>query len=157
MFFQQLTFYKNIMHSAKTLSWLFSVFTMHILYLTSAVFPIFITRDYYFLNGFFEMNKVNSNHKVSIFKIFFPRVNWMRVFYAPDTFPFSYLESLFLFCGFLSILKNHSFKVGLSGLSRISKNMQLFWKTLISFAGISRSPQQNSIMPFPGRIFRVQK
>lgn len=132
-------------------------FTMCILYLTCAVFsPIFITRDYYFLNGFFEMNKVNSNHKVSIFKIFFPRVNWMHGFYAPDILPFSYLESRFLFCGFFSILKNHSFKVGLSGLSRISQNIQLFWKALISFAGISRSPQQNSIMLFPGRIFRVQ-
>lgn len=152
MFFQHLTFQENIMHSAQILNRLVS-FLLCTSYTSPALLPIFIIMDYYYLNGFFEMDKVNSNHKVSIFKISFPRVNWMHGFYASDTFPFSYLESLFLFCGFLSTLKNHSFKVGLSGLSRMSKNIQLFWKALISFVGIFRSPQQNSIMLLPERIF----
>lgn len=153
MFFQHLTFQDIIMYSAQTLNRLLS-FLLCAAY-TSPVLPppIFITTDYYYLDGFFEMNKVNLNHKVSIFKISFPRVNWMHGFYAPDTVPFSYLESLFLFCGFLNILKKHSFKVGLSGLSCISQNIQLFWKALISFVGISRSPQQNSITLLPERIF----
>lgn len=105
MFFPHLTFQEIIMYSAQTLNRLLS-FLLCAAY-TSPVLPppIFITTDYYYLDGFFEMNKVNSNHKVSIFKIFFPGVNWMHGFYAPDTFPFSYLESLFLFCGFLNILK----------------------------------------------------
>lgn len=98
MFFQHLTFQEIIMYSAQTLNRLLS-FLLCAAY-TSPVLPppIFITTDYYYLDGFFEMN---------IFKISFPRVNWMHGFYAPDTFPFSYLESLFLFCGFLNILKKN--------------------------------------------------
>lgn len=112
MFFQHLTFQENIMHSAQTLNRLVS-FLLCAAY-TSPVLPppIFIIMDCYYLDGFFEMNKVSSNHKVSIFKISIPRVNWMHGFYTPDIFPFSYLESLFLFCGFLSILKNIHSKWG---------------------------------------------
>lgn len=109
MFFQHLTFPEKIMHSAQTLNRLVS-FSLCASY-TSPVQPphIFIIKDYYYLDGFFEVNKVNSNHKVSIFKISFPRVNWMHGFYAPDTFPFSYLESLFLLCGFWAFKKKKTF------------------------------------------------